>query len=134
MSRKRHQLQQDDSELDMTPMLDVVFIMLIFFIVSASFVKTAGIEVNSPELSQASPQDNASIFIAINAQGEVWLDKREIDIRTVRAIIARMHAEKPEASVLVQADKKATTDALMQVLDQVKAAGISNVAVASKGP
>jgi len=132
MSTRRHQVQQDDSDLDITPMLDIVFIMLIFFIVTTSFVKESGIEVNSPSAATSVNQDKASIFIAINENSEVWIDKRQVDITTVRAIIARLHASNPEGSVVIQADKLVSADKLMVVMDQVRQAGVYNIALAAK--
>ncbi|NRB38706.1 MAG: biopolymer transporter ExbD [Pseudomonadales bacterium] len=131
MSVRRHQIQQDETDLDMTPMLDIVFIMLIFFIVTTSFVKESGIEVNPPTAATATSQDNANIFIAINADGDVWIDKREVDIRTVRAIVARLHASTPEAAVVIQADAKSTTENLLAVMDQLRLAGIDDIAIAA---
>lgn len=122
---------QEETELDLTPMLDVVFIMLIFFIVTTSFVKEAGIEVNPPTASTAEQQDKGNIFIAITEQGEVWLDRRQVDIRTVRSIVSRLHASNPEGAVVVQADKDARTEVLLQVMDQVRLAGVENVAIAA---
>ena len=87
-------------------MLDVVFIMLIFFIVTASFIKEAGIEVNRPEASTSQPKDNVNILIAVNATNEIWMDKRRIDVRSVRANIERLHAENPKGAVVIQADNK----------------------------
>lgn len=121
----------EDAELDMTPMLDIVFIMLIFFIVTSSFVKTAGIEINPPSASSAEQQDNVNIFIAISDTGAVWLDNREVDIRSVRSLVSRLHADSPDSAVVIQADKNSKTDHLMQVMDQVRQAGVSNVAVAA---
>lgn len=132
MSVRRHQIQQDETELDMTPMLDIVFIMLIFFIVTTSFVKEAGIAVNSPEAETAEQQDNANIFIAINADGDVWIDKRQVDARTVRAIVARLHANNPEGAVVIQADEDSATRQLIYVMDQVRLAGVENIAVAAE--
>jgi biopolymer transport protein ExbD len=129
MSLRRE--QHEEAELDLTPMLDVVFIMLIFFIVTTSFVKEAGIEVNPPAASTAEQQDNANIFIAITEQGEVWLDRRQVDVRTVRSIVSRLHASNPEGAVVVQADKNARTETLLQVMDQVRLAGVKNVAIAA---
>lgn len=132
MSARRHQVQQDESELDITPMLDIVFIMLIFFIVTTSFVKESGISVNSPSASSAVSQDKASIFVAINQQGDVWIDKRQVDVATVRAIIARLHTNNPEGAVVIQADKKVSADQLMNVMDQVRLAGVKNIALAAQ--
>ena len=123
MSAKRHLMQQDEAELDMTPMLDVVFIMLIFFIVTTSFVKESGVSVSSPQAQTASQQENVNIFIAITAGGEVWVDRRPVDPRSVRAIVARLHADNPEGSVIIQADEDAATGMLVEVMDQVRLAG-----------
>lgn len=131
MTARRHQLQQDETELDMTPMLDIVFIMLIFFIVTTSFVKESGIDVNPPSAATAAAKENANIFIAINAQGQVWLDKREVDIRTVKAIVARLHASTPDAAVVIQADSESSTKHLIAVMDQLRLAGIDDIAIAA---
>lgn len=132
MSVIRHRKNVDDTELDMTPMLDIVFIMLIFFIVTTSFVKESGIVVNAPNASTAEKQENANIFIGINASGDVWIDKKQVDIRTVRSIVARLHAENPEGAVVVQSDSKASTLYLVQVMDQVRMAGVTNIAIAAQ--
>lgn len=132
MGARRHQVQQDESELDITPMLDIVFIMLIFFIVTTSFVKESGIEVNAPSANSAVSQDKASIFVAISETGDVWIDKRQVDVATVRAIIARMHTNNPEGAVVIQADKSVSAEQLMGVMDQVKLAGVKNIALAAK--
>ncbi len=132
MSVRRHQVQQDESDLDITPMLDIVFIMLIFFIVTTSFVKEAGISVNSPSASSADSQDKATIFVAINDENEVWIDKRQVDIATVRAIVARLHTNNPDGAVVIQADKTVSTDQLMNVMNQVRLAGVNNIALAAK--
>ena len=124
MARK-HRAEEEDASIDMTPMLDIVFIMLIFFIVTTSFVKEAGIEVNKPDASNATKQKSANIFIAINEDGDVWMDKREVDVERVRANIERMLAEQPTEVVIIQADEKAEHGKVVEVMDQVKAAGIS---------
>jgi biopolymer transport protein ExbD len=131
MSAKRHLLQQDEAELDMTPMLDVVFIMLIFFIVTTSFVKESGVSVSSPQAQTASQQENVNIFIAITADGEVWVDRRPVDPRSVRAIVARLHADNPEGSVIIQADEDSATGMLVEVMDQVRLAGVEKIAIAA---
>jgi biopolymer transport protein ExbD len=131
MSVRRHGNNEEDIGLDMTPMLDIVFIMLIFFIVTTSFVRESGIIVNSPSAETAEQQDSANIFIGISEAGEVWIDRRQVDIRTVRAIVARLHANNPEGSVVIQSDRRASTEQLMQVMDQVRLAGINNIAIAA---
>ena len=121
----------DDSMIDMTPMLDVVFIMLIFFIVTASFVKETGIEVERPSAKTAESKNNASILIAISADNQIWIDKRRVDIRSVRANVERLYAENPKASVIVQADKKSLVETLTGVTDAAREAGVKNVSVAT---
>ena len=105
MRKKRLSGAEEEAAIDLTPMLDVVFIMLIFFIVTTSFVKEAGVEVNRPSAATAENKPKASIFVAIRSNGDVYIDKRNVDIRSVRANIERLHAESPEGSIVVQADK-----------------------------
>ena len=132
MSAKRHLLQQDEAELDMTPMLDVVFIMLIFFIVTSTFIKESGIDVNRPQAATAVKKSKANILIAINENNEIWIDRRQIDIRSVRPNIERLHAENPQGSVVIQADKESKTDTLIQVMDASRQAGVYNVSIAAQ--
>jgi biopolymer transport protein ExbD len=125
-------VDEEEATIDMTPMLDVVFIMLIFFIVTASFVKEAGIDVNRPEAATAVKKDRAGILIAISDKGEIWINKRRIDERAVQANIERLHAENPQGSVVIQADKKATTETLIKVMDASRAAGVYDVSIAAQ--
>ena len=131
MSARRHQRPRDEAELDITPMLDIVFIMLIFFIVTTSFVKESGIAVSTPQASTATDQENANIFIAITARGEIWIDRRPVDPRSVRAIVARLHADKPQGSVIIQSDEDSTARILVDVMDQVRLAGVDKIAIAA---
>lgn len=131
MPARRHRAGSEETELDMTPMLDIVFIMLIFFIVTTSFVKESGVTVSTPSAESAAQQENANIFIAITASGEVWIDRRPVDPRAVRAIVARMHADNPEGSVIIQSDEDASTRMLVDVMDQVRLAGIEAIAIAA---
>ena len=126
-----HSQIEEESAIDLTPMLDVVFIMLIFFIVTANFVKEAGVEINRPEASTTQQVENASILIAVKDNGEVWMDRRRIDIRQVRANIERMRAENPNGAVVVQADSKATIDVAIKVLDAAREAGVYDAALAT---
>ena len=125
--------EEEDNEINLTPMLDVVFIMLIFFIVTASFIKEAGIDVNRPDAPTADKQEDASILIAISANDEIWIDRRETDPRAVRGIIERLHAENPKGSLVIQADKESTNEFLVIVMEAAKAAGVTNVAIATEG-
>lgn len=127
-------MDEEEATIDMTPMLDVVFIMLIFFIVTASFVKEAGIDVNRPEAATAVKKDRANILVAISDKGEIWINKRKVDVRAVQANIERLYAENPQGTVVIQADKKATTDVLIKVMDASRAAGIEDVSIAAQEP
>ncbi|MFT5674939.1 MAG: biopolymer transport protein ExbD [Paraglaciecola sp.] len=127
-------MDEEEAAIDMTPMLDVVFIMLIFFIVTASFVKEAGIDVNRPEAATAVKKDRANILVAISDKGEIWINKRKVDVRAVQANIERLYAENPQGTVVIQADKKATTDVLIKVMDASRAAGIADVSIAAQEP
>ena len=124
--------EEEENEINITPMLDVVFIMLIFFIVTSSFIKEAGIDVNKPDAQTAVRQDKANILIAITERGEIWIDRHLVDPRAVRAIVERMHAENPQGTVVIQADKKSTTEVLIQVMDASRLAGVDNVAIAAQ--
>jgi biopolymer transport protein ExbD len=121
----------DENEINLTPMLDVVFIMLIFFIVTASFIKEAGIDVNRPDAPTAERVEDANILIAISANDEIWIDRRLVDPRAVRANIERLHAENPKGSVVIQADKKSTNEMLVTVMDASRAAGVYNISIAA---
>ena len=123
---------EEEAEINLTPMLDVVFIMLIFFIVTASFVKESGLDVNRPDAPTAVKKENANILVAIGANNEIWINRRRIDPRAVRANIERMHAENPEGSVIIQADKKAFTETLVTVMDSARQAGVFNVSIAAE--
>ena len=126
-----HSQIEEESAIDLTPMLDVVFIMLIFFIVTANFVKEAGVEINRPDASTTQQVENANILIAVKVNDEVWMDRRRIDIRQVRANIERMRAENPNGAVVVQADSKATIDVAIKVLDAAREAGVYDAALAT---
>jgi len=122
----------EENEINLTPMLDVVFIMLIFFIVTATFVKEAGIEVNKPDAPTAVVQERANILIAINESNQIWIDRRQVDPRAVRANIERLRAENPEGSVVIQADRRSFTETLVTVMDAAREAGVFNVAIAAE--
>lgn len=124
-------VEEEEAAIDLTPMLDVVFIMLIFFIVTASFVKESGIDVNRPEAATAVKKERANILIAITEKNEVWMNKRRVDIRAVQANIERLHAENPQGTVVIQSDKKATTETLIKVMDASRAAGVFDVSIAA---
>lgn len=122
---------QPSAQIDLTPMLDVVFIMLIFFIVTASFIKEAGIEVQRPPATTREAVENQKILIAISPQNEIWIDKRPVDKHSLRAVIERLHAENPKGAVVIQADEKSTAEAFALVADAARAAGVADVSLAA---
>lgn len=129
-----HHDSDDESAIDMTPMLDIVFIMLIFFIVTTSFVKEAGVEVNRPEAESTKTQSNNAIMVAITQDNLIWINRRQVDPRAVRRNVERLLFESPESSVVIQADEFSQTGLLVKVMDQIKLAGVENIAIAaSKG-
>ncbi len=132
MRRNNRAAAEDEAQIDLTPMLDVVFIMLIFFIVTASFIKEAGVEVNRPEASTSQPKENVNILVAITATNEIWMDNRRIDVRAVRANIERLHAENPKGAVVIQADNESNTKTVTEVLDAAREAGVYDVSLATE--
>ena len=129
--RRRYCQEEDEATIDLTPLMDIVFIMLIFFIVTTSFIKESGVDINRPTANTAERKERGNILIAITANDEVWIDKRRVDIRAVRANVERLKAENPEASVVIQADKESKNGLLVQVMDQARLAGVTNVSIAA---
>ena len=129
---RRRKRPAEDSTIDITPMLDIVFILLIFFIVTTTFIKETGVEVNRPNASTAVADERGNILIAITENNEIYIDKRLIDLRAVRANVERLKAENPEGSVIIQADQNSKTGLLVETMDQVRLAGVQNVSIAAE--
>ncbi|SFF54399.1 outer membrane transport energization protein ExbD [Fontimonas thermophila] len=134
MKVHRHAAPPEDTGIDLTPMLDVIFIMLIFFIVTTTFVRESGIKINRPAAKTAVKQEQTNILVAISPQGEIWIDKRRVDIRELRGLIQKLKSENPEAAVIIQADRDARAGLLVQAMDQARLAGVRDVAVAAQQP
>ena len=130
--RKRRAKAEEDTAIDMTPMLDIVFIMLIFFIVTATFVKESGIDVTRPDAETAVKQSRVGILIAINEHNEVWINRREVDLAAVRANVEKLHAENPQGGAVIQADKQAQTGILVEIMDQIRLAGVGSISIAAE--
>lgn len=124
--------EEEESEVNLTPMLDVVFIMLIFFIVTASFVKESGIDINRPDAATAERKEKGNIMVAISEEGQIWIDRRQVDVRALRANIERLHAENPQGTVIIQADEESKNKLLVQVMDAARLAGVKSVAIAAE--
>lgn len=122
------------SELNIAPLIDMVFILLIFFLVNTSFVKETGIDVSRPTASTAVVKNKATILIAVDQANRVFMDHREIDPRAVRANVERALAENPEGTVVVVADKASNTGVAIQVMDGCRLAGAQNVSLAAGLP
>lgn len=127
--RRSMDANAESNEVNLTPMLDVVFIMLIFFIVTTSFIKESGIEIERPESSAASPRPEAQVLVAITPEGAVWVDGKPVDVHQVGREVAGMLTE--QGSAVIQADRESTTGLLIEVMDRLKEAGVDQVAVAA---
>ncbi|ASP39865.1 biopolymer transporter ExbD [Bacterioplanes sanyensis] len=132
MARRHTGGDTDASDIDITPMLDIVFIMLIFFIVTTSFVKESGVTVSRPSAQTAEEKKGSNILVAIRANGEIWIDRRAIDVRSVRPNIERMKAENPEGAVIIQADEHSSTGLLVKVMDQIRLAGVEDISISAE--
>jgi biopolymer transport protein ExbD len=122
------------AELNMAPLIDMVFILLIFFLVTTSFVKETGIDVNRPTATTAVSQAKATILVGIDAANRIYIDHREVDVRAVRANVERALAENPEGAVVVVADQASSTGTAIQVMDGCRMAGAQHVSLAAKLP
>jgi biopolymer transport protein ExbD len=130
MRSQRHSAESEETGIDLAPMLDFVLNLLIFFIITTSFVREAGVTVSKPEaLTAVLGGDKANILIAVRANGEIWMDRRQVDLREVRPLVERLHIERPDDTVIVVADRSAKTGLLAQVMDEVKLGGIDEVAI-----
>lgn len=129
---RKFKKQDDEAEINMTPMLDIVFIMLIFFIVTASFVKEHGLDVNKPDNDNPPPPDpdKKNIIIKIDNNNQIFVDFRRVDIRSVRANIERLHAENPEGMVVIQALPDSHAGLIVEIYDQALLSGVKSVSIA----
>ena len=131
--RRRRSSDMDEAEVDLTPMLDVVFIMLIFFIVTASFIKEVGLDLNKPEGgANKTVAENENIFIQITNDGLIWVDRRIVDVRAVRPNIERLHAERPNGAVVIAAGEASFNGLLVEVMDAARLAGVENISLAAE--
>ena len=128
----RRSSNQEEAQIDLTSMLDIVFIMLIFFIVTSSFVRESGVEVNRPQASNVSSQKDAGIFVAITASNVIFIDKRMVDAERVQAILEHLLLEQPDASLVIQADEHAYNGTVVKVMDAAKGAGVKGIALAAE--
>ena len=130
----RRHAHTEDAEINITPMLDIVFIMLIFFIVTTSFTRETGAAIIRPEAGQAAALQNGTILIGIRANDDIWMARRQIELREVRQMVERAKAENPEGSVVIVADKGSRIGTVTQVMDQLRLAGVRGVAISAEPP
>ena len=133
MPSKRHSEESGETGIDLAPMLDFVLNLLIFFIITTSFVKAAGVEVRRADAETAVNRENGNILIAIRPNGEIWMDRQQVDLREVRGQIERLHVERPDDTVVIVADKASKTGLLASVMDAVRSGGIQEVALGAAG-
>ena len=131
MSRRHASAESEETGIDLAPMLDFVMNLLIFFIITTSFVKEAGITVTRPQALTAEHQETGNILIAIRPNGDIWMDKRQVNLPEVRGLIERLHVERPDDTVVLIADRDAETGTLTKVMDQVKLGGVKDVSIAT---
>lgn len=128
---RRRQYSDDLPEIDMTPLIDMVFILLIFFIVATSFVRESGIEVERPQAASATSKENVSMIIGLTSSGRIFIEGHEIDIQNIKGRMDSFLAEVPGGSVVITADKSCPTGITIQVLDSCRLAGVKNLSVAA---
>lgn len=129
---RRPTQQEEEKVADLTPMLDVVFIMLIFFIVTATFIKETGIEVNRPDTKTAQFKKTVSLLVAVSPDSSIWIDKKKVDIRNVRPLMERLHAENPKGGLVIQADMDSKVEKVLAIMDAARMIGIGQVAIAGE--
>jgi biopolymer transport protein ExbD len=130
----RRHAHTEDAEINITPMLDIVFIMLIFFIVTTSFTKETGAAIVKPIAEQAISLRNGTILIGVKSNDDIWMSKRLIELREVRSMVEQAKAENPKGSVVIVADKNSRIGTVTQVMDQVKMAGVQGIAISAENP
>jgi biopolymer transport protein ExbD len=129
---RRPTQQEEEKVADLTPMLDVVFILLIFFIVTATFIKESGIEVNRPDTKTAQFKKTVSLLVAVSPDSAIWIDKKKVDVRNVRPLMERLHAENPKGGLVIQADMDSKVEKVLAIMDAARTIGISQVAIAGE--
>ncbi len=133
MPQIRRRKPEEEGEINITPMLDIVFIMLIFFIVTTSFVKEPGISPSRPFAQTAATKERGNIMIAVSRDDQIWMNKNRVELTGVRQLVEAARAENPESSVIIVADQSASTGMVIDLMDQVRVAGVTSIALAAEG-
>ncbi len=132
MKFRHKRREEEESEINITPMMDIVFIMLIFFIVTTSFIKETGIDPNRPEAETAKRAELGNILIAVAPNDRIWMNKAPIELEAVKIMMELAHAENPESSVVIVADELASTGLVLDIMDQIRLSGISKISLSAK--
>jgi len=130
--RSRRKIKEEEKVADLTPMLDVVFIMLIFFIVTATFIKETGVEIDRPDTKTAEAKKRVSLLVGVGADSGIWIDKKRVDVRNVRPMMERLHAENPKGGLVIQADSESKVEKVLAIMNAARKIGINQVAIASE--
>jgi biopolymer transport protein ExbD len=131
MRASKHTPEQEDHGIDLAPMLDFTINLLIFFIITTSFIKEAGVTVFKPEASTAEFRESGNLLVAIRENGEIWMDRQPVEIRELRSVIERLHIERPDDTVVIIADKGSRAGIVAKVMDEVRLGGIKDIAIAA---
>jgi biopolymer transport protein ExbD len=134
MPRRRYASNDFEQDINITPLMDITFIMLIFFIVTSTFVKEPGVEINRPEAQTAEERRLASILVAIDAENEIWINKEKVPIEQVRTTVLQMRQENPKGTAVVQVDARARSKLLVDVVNEIRDAGVDDIAVSTEEP
>jgi biopolymer transport protein ExbD len=129
---RRRVTEEEEKVADLTPMLDVVFIMLIFFIVTATFIKETGVEIDRPDALTATPKKTVSLLVGVSVDNNVWIDKKRVDIRNVKPRMERLHSENPKGGLVILADSESKVEKVLAIMEAARAIGIGQVAIASE--
>ncbi len=132
MKFRHKRREEEESEINITPMMDIVFIMLIFFIVTTSFIKETGIDPNRPEAETAKRAELGNILIAVAPNDRIWMNKAPIELEAVKIMMELAHAENPESSVVIVADELASTGLVLDIMDQIRLSGISKISLSAR--
>lgn len=131
MQARRHSAESEDHGIDLAPMLDFTINLLIFFIITTSFIKEPGVTVFQPHAVTAESRESGNLLIAIRENGDIWMDRQQVDMRQLRAMIERLHIERPDDSVVIMADKASRAGMVAKVMDEVRLGGIKEIAIAA---
>ncbi|MGH8196476.1 MAG: ExbD/TolR family protein [Woeseiaceae bacterium] len=131
MQSRRHAPESEEHGIDLAPMLDFTINLLIFFIITTSFIKEAGVTVFKPEATTAEYRESGNLLIAIRENGDIWMDREQIDLRELRTLIERLHIERPDDTVVIIADRNSDAGVVAKVMDEVRAGGVDEVSIAA---